>query len=203
MDKMGYPRGLIRYSTENAVKGRHAEPDIMRHVLRPRTLVYSAILFALIAAFVTALYLRVPLKVDVIRDRAVFVRETSEGLLENVYRLQIMNTAEQPRDLVITATGIDGLQVRAPRTARVPAATTLTIPVTLLIEPGTVSAARTPSAFASRTRPIQASGQREIRVYRGADGEMHGDTERRWANRGTPDVYERKPSVRMDILLAR
>ena len=125
MDKMGYPRGLIRYSTENAVQRNYRDRDIVRHVLRPRTLVYSAILLAVVAAFVRLLYLRVPLKVDVIRDRAALVRETNDGLIENVYRLQIMNTTEQPRQFVITASGIDGLQLIARSRSTVPAATAL------------------------------------------------------------------------------
>ena len=135
MDKMGYPRGLIRYSTENAVRGKYVEHDIVRHMLRPRILVYAAILLAVITAFFTFLYLRVPLKVDIIRDRTTLVRETSEGLLENVYRLQIMNTSEQARSVVISARGIEGLQLIVPQPVNVPAATTLTLPVTLRADP--------------------------------------------------------------------
>ncbi len=139
MDKMGYARGLIRYSTENALRGSYRERDIARHVLRPRTLVYSAILLAVIAGFFAMLYLRVPLKVDVIRDRATLTRETADGLLENVYRLQIMNTTEQPRQFVITASGIDGLRVVVAQPVSVPAATALAVPVALRIDPAATS----------------------------------------------------------------
>jgi cytochrome c oxidase accessory protein FixG len=140
MDKMGYPRGLIRYSTENAVHGSYRDRDIVRHVLRTRTLVYSAILLALVAAFIGLIYLRVPLKVDVIRDRTTLVRETKEGLLENVYRLQIMNTAEQARKVAITADGIDGMQLIAPQPVDLPPATTLTVPIALRVDPARTSA---------------------------------------------------------------
>jgi polyferredoxin len=147
MDKMGYARGLIRYSTENALRGSYQERDIARHVLRPRTLVYSAILLAIVAAFFALLYLRVPLKVDVIRDRATLTRETADGLLENVYRLQIMNTAEQPRQFVITASGIDGLRLVVAQPVTVPAATALTLPVALRIDPAAATPGSHPVRF--------------------------------------------------------
>jgi cytochrome c oxidase accessory protein FixG len=140
MDKMGYPPGLIRYSTQNAVQGSYRDGDIVRHVLRPRTLVYGAILLAVVSALAALLYLRVPLKVDVIRDRATLVRETNDGLLENVYRLQIMNTAEVPRKVVITAGGIEGLQLMVQQPVDLPAATTLTVPVALRVDPAKTSA---------------------------------------------------------------
>jgi cytochrome c oxidase accessory protein FixG len=142
MDKMGYPRGLIRYTSENAVRGVYQDGDIARHVLRPRTLAYSAILLAILTAFFALLYLRVPLKVDVIRDRATLTRETSDGLLENVYRLQIMNTTEQRRQFVITASGIEGLRLVVAQPIEVPAATALTVPIALRIDP----AAATPGS---------------------------------------------------------
>ena len=41
MDKMGYPRGLIRYSTENAMERRLTTAQMAR-ALRPRVLVYRA-----------------------------------------------------------------------------------------------------------------------------------------------------------------
>ena len=147
MDKMGYARGLIRYSTENALRGSYQERDIARHVLRPRTLVYSAILLAIVAAFFALLYLRVPLKVDVIRDRATLTRETADGLLENVYRLQIMNTAEQPRQFAITASGIDGLRLVVAQPVTVPAATALTLPVALRIDPAAATPGSHPVRF--------------------------------------------------------
>jgi len=147
MDKMGYPRGLIRYTTENAVRGSYSDRDIARHVLRTRTLVYSAILLAIVIAFFAQLYLRVPLKVDVIRDRATLTRETNDGLLENVYRLQIMNTTEQPREFVITASGIEGLRLVAAQPVVVPAATTLMVPIALRIDPAAATRGSHPIRF--------------------------------------------------------
>ena len=69
MDKMNYPRGLIRYSTENAMKRNWGSREILAHVFRPRTLIYGTILAAICAAFVWGLAAREPLRVDVLRDR--------------------------------------------------------------------------------------------------------------------------------------
>ena len=138
MDKMGYPRGLIRYSTDNAVKGKYSDRAILSHVMRPRTLIYGAILLAIIGAFLTTLYLRVPLKVDVMRDRTTLVRVLADGRLENVYRLQIMNTTESARRFTVTASGIDGIEVLAELPAAVPAAGSIILPVALRADPAKV-----------------------------------------------------------------
>ncbi len=111
MDRMGYAPGLIRYASLNGVSQHLGWKEMIRRVFRPRVLVYSTVLWTIIIATGISLYLRVPVKVDVIRDRSALAREVAGGLIENVYRLQIMNTQETPRTLGITATGIDDLKV--------------------------------------------------------------------------------------------
>jgi cytochrome c oxidase accessory protein FixG len=78
MEKMDYPKGLIRYTTENAMQGRRT------HVLRPRTIMYSLLLGLLTFGLIYAITQRMPLELDIIRDRQSLYRETSEGLVENV-----------------------------------------------------------------------------------------------------------------------
>lgn len=111
MDKVQYPRGLIRYSTQNAVASRWSPAQIVRRVLRPRVLVYTTLLLALCATMLISLVTRTPLKVDVVRDRAALSRIVAGGKLENVYRLQIMNATEGPQRYRITAQGLPGLAV--------------------------------------------------------------------------------------------
>ena len=139
MDKMGYPRGLIRYSTENAVSGKYADAEIRRHVLRPRVLVYSALLGAIVIAFFAGLFLRSPLKVDVLRDRGAMVRDAAGGQIENVYRLQFINTDEAPRRYTVTVSGLPGLQVMARQPIEVAPATTQTFPVSVRVDPAGLS----------------------------------------------------------------
>ena len=100
MDRMGYPRGLVRYTTENALFGKPT------HVARPRVLVYATILVLLTCAVVYTLLVRTPAKLDVMRDRNTLYRETGEGLIENVYTLRILNKDDQPHSYTISAEGM-------------------------------------------------------------------------------------------------
>ena len=109
MDKMDYPRGLIRFTTQNALAGKWDAGRMWRRVSRPRVLIYGGVLLALCVGLMASLIARTPLKVDVIRDRAALSRIVAGGKLENVYRLQIMNATEQPQRYRISATGLDGL----------------------------------------------------------------------------------------------
>jgi cytochrome c oxidase accessory protein FixG len=130
MEKMGYPKGLIRYSTENALKGHYSAERIVKRVLRPRVLVYSAALWVIIIAALVTLYNRVPLKVDVIRDRGNVMREADEEEAENVYRLQIMNTQEVSREVRVAVSGLDGIELKSEaQPIRVAPASSRVIPV--------------------------------------------------------------------------
>ena len=130
MDKMGYPKGLIRYSTENALKGHYSADRIVKRVLRPRVLVYTAILWVIIIAAAVTLYRRVPLKVDVIRDRGNVMHDAEEAEVENVYRLQIMNTQEVEREITIAVSGLDGIRLEGhAQHLRIPATSARVVPI--------------------------------------------------------------------------
>jgi cytochrome c oxidase accessory protein FixG len=111
MDKMNYPRGLIRYATQNSLKEHLGWQQILHRVLRPRVLVYSAILLLICGAFVTSIALRSPFRVDVVRDRATLARLVDDGRIENVYRLQIMNATERPQRYRVGVSGLPGIAV--------------------------------------------------------------------------------------------
>ena len=111
MDKVGYPRGLVKYSTQNAVSQHWTQAQTLRHVLRPRILVYTAILASIVIAMAVSLATRTPFKVDVVRDRGVMARVVGGGRIENVYRLQIMNATEATQKFHISVTGLPGLKV--------------------------------------------------------------------------------------------
>ena len=111
MDKIGKPRGLIRYATENALANGWNAARVKRRLLRPRVLGYAAVLALMTGAMAASLALRVPLKVDVIRDRGSMGREVEGGRIENVYRLQLMNTSEEARLLRIAVSGLPGASI--------------------------------------------------------------------------------------------
>ncbi|MDQ3061176.1 MAG: cytochrome c oxidase accessory protein CcoG [Pseudomonadota bacterium] len=111
MDKMGYAPGLVKYSTENAVNEHWTKSQTLRHVLRPRVLMYTAVLAAVVIAMVVSLATRLPFKVDVERDRGALARIVQGGRIENVYRLQLMNASESRQQFHIAVTGLPGLAV--------------------------------------------------------------------------------------------
>jgi cytochrome c oxidase accessory protein FixG len=104
MDKMGYAQGLIRFTTQNVIQGKPTR------LLRPRIIVYGAVLAALITAFAITIISRVPVGLDVIRDRNQLYRETA-GYLENVYTLKIINMDTAAHEYIIGTQGIAGLKL--------------------------------------------------------------------------------------------
>lgn len=106
MDRMGYPRGLIRYSTENALARGLDRRATLRRVLRPRVLLYTGILVAVASAALFTLAHRSPVKVNVMRDRVPMSADRADGRVDNVYRLQIMNTDETRRAFTMSVTGM-------------------------------------------------------------------------------------------------
>jgi len=106
MDKMGYPKGLVRYTTENILSGR------TRHVFRPRIFVYGLILVVITIGTFTSILGRSPIALDVIRDRNSLFRETNEGLIENVYILKVINMDKEEHEYSLSVTGISGLNLK-------------------------------------------------------------------------------------------
>ncbi|MHB1373717.1 MAG: cytochrome c oxidase accessory protein CcoG [Thauera sp.] len=133
MDKMNYPRGLIRYSTENAMKRHWGSKEIVGHVFRPRTLVYGAVLVLICVGFVWGLAAREPLRVDVIRDRSSLGREVEGGLIENVYQLQVMNMTEAPRAFRLEVSGLPGVRIGGEQRFEVASASTQTVTLQVLV----------------------------------------------------------------------
>ena len=158
MTKVGKPQKLIRYSTLHAMEGTPTR------VLRPRVLVYAAILASIATAAAASLYLRTPLKVDVIRDRAAIAREVEGGLIENVYRLQIMNTTEQARAFEIEVSGLPGIHVWGENVAGVPAATSRMVPVRVRIDAGPAPASY-PVEFTVRAIGVEGVTVRESAAF--------------------------------------
>jgi cytochrome c oxidase accessory protein FixG len=119
MDKLGYARGLVKYSTQHAIEQRWSTAQTWRHVMRPRVLIYTGILLLVCVALFTSLALRTPLKVDVVRDRGVLARMVEGGKIENVFRLQVMNATESAQHYTISVSGIEGLRVASDTTVDV------------------------------------------------------------------------------------
>jgi len=111
MDRVGYPRGLIRYDTQNGLANRWTRAQLWARVRRPRVLVYSSVLVVIVAALATSIALRTPFRVDVVRDRATLARLVEDGRIENGYRLQLMNATESVQRYQLTVTGLESATI--------------------------------------------------------------------------------------------
>ena len=143
MDKTGYERGLVKYSTQHAMNMGWSREQMLRRILRPRVLIYTAILALIVVVLFTSLMLRSSFRVDVVRDRGVMARLANGGMLENVYRLQIMNATETTQGYQLSASGIDNLKIEsdvadADKIVTVNSAESRWIPVRLQIPDGSI-----------------------------------------------------------------
>jgi len=130
MDKMGYAKSLIKYTTQNAVDG------IKVKILRPRVIVYAAILVTITTALFYHMLTRIPLELDIIRDRNALYRETNTGLIENSYRLKVINMDKATHEYQIHVRGIEGMQIDPPKQVfQVRSGEVKTVPISLRIDP--------------------------------------------------------------------
>ena len=132
MDKMQYPRGLIRYTTENMLAGRP------RRVLRPRTLIYATLLAALLTTFAWGVMHRAPLIVEVLRDRNALYREAADDAIENSYTVKLVNKTRASHHLRLSVTTGSPALIVGNRDVDVPAGEVASVPLTLRIVRGTL-----------------------------------------------------------------
>ena len=137
MDQLQYPRGLIRYSTQNGLDGKKTR------VLRLRTLIYGALLLALTIGFGVAVHERPLLILDVMRDRNALFRVTEEGNIENVYTVRIVNKDAFPHTLQLAVEGLEAATLEGDRTDYVVAPeSVLSATVRIHVPPQTVAGGR-------------------------------------------------------------
>jgi cytochrome c oxidase accessory protein FixG len=165
MDKMHYPRGLIRNSTQNGITQKLTQSAMFRRVLRPRVLVYAAVLGVVSIAMLTSLLLRASFKVDVVRDRGSIARMVGQGEIENVYRMQIMNATEHGQQYSIRVAGIEGAQIVSDSTTTVDAAESRWIPVRVRTPPGLLTPGSHPIQFVVSTQGISPEQLEEKSVF--------------------------------------
>lgn len=137
MDKMGYERDLIRYTSGRAISERLTQDQARKRMFRPRVLIYISLLVIVSLALAWSMAMRDTLKMNIIRDRGLLGREVAGGLIENVYRLQLVNAAEEPLTIQMSADGIAGIKIMRADNGRdtivLPASSTEMVPVVVQI----------------------------------------------------------------------
>jgi cytochrome c oxidase accessory protein FixG len=162
MDKVGYPRGLVKYATQNGMANHWTKTEMLRRAMRPRVLIYSGILLLITATVFISLFLRTPLKVDVIRDRGALARMVEQGRIENVFRLQLMNITETPQRYTVSVAGLPGISLASEHEFEVLPAEVRSAVVRVQIPPGA-----TPGSYPIDF-DIQAMGNEDVRVREAA-----------------------------------
>ena len=139
MDRMGYARGLVGYSSERALEGGKT------HLLRPRLLGYATALVLMIVALVWMGATRSQLSVDVIKDRGMF-RENAAGEIENIYNLKLINKTQQAQRYRLELAETKGFRLQGENEVSIGAGEILSLPV---------SVARTDDSGPAGSRPLR------------------------------------------------
>jgi len=109
MEKMDYDKGLVRYTTQNRIDGKTT------HLLRPRIVVYASLLVLISLTLVYSIATRIPLELDIIRDRNALYRETVDGLVENIYTLKLINMDTKEHQYQLRVDGLKDMVFIQPK----------------------------------------------------------------------------------------
>lgn len=129
MEKMGYQKKLISYTTENQLEGKKT------HILRSKLVGYGSVLVVMSIVFVYFLMAIQPVKLDIIRDRNQLYRVSSEGMLENVYTLKVLNKTEEDLTYQLSFNGLEGYEWQGANEVFVKAGEVFTLPMSISTDP--------------------------------------------------------------------
>ncbi|MBN7798042.1 cytochrome c oxidase accessory protein CcoG [Parahaliea mediterranea] len=141
MDKMEYPRGLIRYTSEHQLEGGTT------HWLRPRMIGYALVLCTMVGVFAYTLFSRIPVELNAIRDRNQLYTTTARGDIDNVYTLHLANMAERVHAYRISVSGLDGVEVIGNTQYTLDAGQVRELSLRLRMPPGALNKPSTPIEF--------------------------------------------------------
>lgn len=166
MDKVGYPRGLIRYTTERQL----VENEQSRY-LRPRLFAYLLLLSVFIGVVAYALIDRVPLQIDVRGDRNQLSSMNAEGQIVNSYIIKVTNKTQAPHEYVLSIDAPKGFTLNT-RFESIPldAGESYDMPVSIAADPQAIEQTEVPVVFnidskdgnyhASKTNVFTSQGQK-------------------------------------------
>ena len=129
MERMGYPKGLISYTTE------HKLANDSTHVARPKLIGYGLVMAVMLGVFVYNAMSIMPMGLDILRDRNQLFRENSEGLIENTYTLKILNKTLHPQTYQLDVDGLPEHEWFGPREVTLKAGEIFTLPVSVAVDP--------------------------------------------------------------------
>lgn len=129
MTRMKYDQGLIRYTTEHELNGKKV------HLIRSKLIGYAVVLLIMSTMLVLEVINRVPLSLDIIRDRTELAKENFNGEIENVFTLKILNMSQTDNTYKLSVNGINNTQWHGKQEIFVKAATVYTLPISISVDP--------------------------------------------------------------------
>jgi len=151
MVKMDYPKGLIKYTTENSLEGKPT------NLLSARVIVYSILLISILSGVLYSIQTRDTVALNVLRDRNALYRENFDGSISNSYTIKVLNMDLIDHSYILSVTGIDGIKASINEEIQVKAGAVLEIPLSLSVQPESLGQ---PSTTISLS--IQASDDSKI-----------------------------------------
>ena len=129
MTRMKYDQGLIRYTTEHELEGKKV------HLVRSKLIGYAVVLMIMSTMLVLEIVNRVPLSLDIIRDRTELAKENFNGDIENVFTLKILNMSQTDNTYKLSVKGLDNPKWHGKQEIFVKAATVYTLPISISVDP--------------------------------------------------------------------
>lgn len=105
MEKMSYPKGLVRYTSEHELSGGTT------HWLRPRIIGYVVVLCVMVGVFSYNMVSRIPLELTIMRDRNQLYVTTDTGDIDNIYSMHLVNMDPAAHEFEISISGVEGAQI--------------------------------------------------------------------------------------------
>jgi len=154
MGKMGYAKNLVRYTTLNAIDG------VKSRIIRPRIIIYLVLLLGISSALIYNMAVRIPLELNIIRDRNALFRETNEGLIENIYTLKVINMDDNEHTYKLNISGLNDIKVvQKMQQIKVASGAVLDVPLSIQIDPANLSKTANSLEFS-----LQSTSNSEIAV---------------------------------------
>ncbi|TPH17717.1 cytochrome c oxidase accessory protein CcoG [Litorilituus lipolyticus] len=153
MTRMNYPQGLIRYTTEHELAGKKV------HLVRSKLIGYAVLLLIMTTMLVLEIVNRVPLSLDIIRDRTELAKENFNGDIENVYTLKILNMSQTDNVYKLSVKGIENTQWHGKQEVLVEAATVYTLPISISVDPYELKSLMTDITFV-----VEQASDEDVRI---------------------------------------
>jgi cytochrome c oxidase accessory protein FixG len=114
MDKIGKPRGLIDYlalADEPQERAGQAPKPVLKHILRPRTILYTFLWSLIGFGLVFALFIRADIDLTVAAVRNPTFITLSDGSIRNTYIMRLRNKHGEPREFRLSLSSDEILRI--------------------------------------------------------------------------------------------